>query len=265
MGAKQNAAIALVFAAVPLLLGRSALAEDPRVQDALTQGGYYKDRGANSEANKYYVEAVRLAPKDYLTHRALADNLATQKKYPQALSEINLAIGINPKDFKLYVDRGLIYMGLDKSAAAEADFKKAVSSPMCGHAVYKYLADLYKVQGRLDDAIAVCDLHIKREQTEETYRDKGALLTVKKDYAGARQALTKAISSAPFNYRNYELRADANLAAGAAKEAVADYTKALSLEPYFACEIYRNRARAYGELGKKDLEQKDIKSSLAKD
>jgi tetratricopeptide (TPR) repeat protein len=88
---------------------------------------------------------------------------------------------------------------------------------------------------------------------------------IKKDYAAARQSLTVAIGRAPFNYRNYELRGDACLAAGLAKEAVADYTKALSLEPYFPAEIYQNRARAYAKLGQKDLEQKDIKSSLAKD
>jgi tetratricopeptide (TPR) repeat protein len=155
--------------------------------------------------------------------------------------------------------------GLGQKARAQADFEKAVASPDCGHVVYKFLEDIYKDQGRLDKAIVVCDLQIKREPNEETYRRKGELLLLKKDYAGARQALTKAIGYAPFNYRNFELRGDTNLASGAAKEAVADYTKALSLEPYFPAEIYQNRAKAYAMLGQRDLAQKDRQSSLAKD
>jgi len=268
VSAKQLAAVAIVFAAtfglVASLLA-PAMAAETKEQACLRQGDYYRARGANSEASQYYLQAVKLAPGDFVAHRDLADNMATQKKYKEALSEVNVAIGLNPKFSKLYVERGLYNMGLGKTQLAEADFEKAVASPDCGHAVYKYLGDLYKSQGRLDQAIALCDLHIKRDPSDDLYRAKAEYLIIKKDYAGARQALTVAIGGAPFNYRNYELRADACLAAGLAKEAVADYSKALSLEPYFTAEIYQNRARAYAKLGQKDLEQKDIKSSLAKD
>jgi tetratricopeptide (TPR) repeat protein len=231
----------------------------------MRMGGYYQARGANQEACQCYLQAVSLAPGDCLAHRGLASILAAQKKYGEAMKEINVAIGLKPDYSKLYVERGLYCLGLGNKAGAEADFKKAVASPDCGHVVYKYLEGIYKGQGRFDQAIEISDLHIKREPNDETYRDKGECLALNKDYAGARQALTKAISYAPFNYRNYEMRADSYLASGLAKEAVSDYTKALSLEPFFPAEIYQNRARAYAKLGQKDLEKKDMESSLAKD
>jgi tetratricopeptide (TPR) repeat protein len=242
-----------------------AAAGESKVQSLLRMGDFHKERGAAKEANVYYLQAVRLAPKDYLTHRALASNYASLKQYPQALNEINTAIGLCPSDPKLYVERGLCYLGLGKTGLAEGDFKKAVVSPNCGHVVYKYLATLYKQQGRLAEAISICDLHIKREANDETYRDKAELMALNKDHSGARQALSEAIVLAPFNYRNYELRADSYLASGQAEQAVTDYSKALSLEPFFPAEIYQNRARAYDKLGKKDLAEKDRASSRTKD
>jgi len=248
-----------------LLSGLPVAAAETPEQYALRMGDFHKARGANTEACQYYMQAVRLAPSDYLAHRALAQGYATLKKYEQAMSEVNKAISLSPGDPKLFVDRGIYYIGLGKKGPAESDFKKAVLSPDCGHAVYKYLEDMYKDQGRLADAIAVCDLHIKREANETTYREKGEFMAISKDHEGARQALTKAISLAPLNYRNYELRADSYLASGLAEQAVADYSKALSLEPFFPSGIYQNRARAYEKLGKKDLAEKDRKSSQTKD
>jgi tetratricopeptide (TPR) repeat protein len=242
-----------------------AAATETKEQGLLRQGDNYMERGAVKEAGKYYFQAVRLAPKDYATHRALSAYYAGIKQYPEALNEVNTAIGLSPGDPKLYVGRGLCYVGLGKTALAECDFKKAVANPNCGHVVYKYLEDMYKTQGRIAEAIAICDLHIKREANDETYRDKATIMALNKDQAGARQALSQAIAMAPFNYRNYELRADSYLASGQAEQAVTDYSKALSLEPLFAAEIFQNRARAYEKLGKKDLAEKDRQSSRAKD
>jgi tetratricopeptide (TPR) repeat protein len=262
----SNAVFAISFLAINLLLSAlPATAGETPEQYALRMGGFHKARGANNEACQYYMKAVSLAPSDYLAHRALAEGYAMLKKYPEAMSEVNKAISLNPGDPKLYVERGLYYMGLGKKGLAESDFKKAVVSPDCGHVVYKYLEDIYKGQGRLVDAIAICYLHIKREANEVTYREKAECMDLSNDREGARQALTKAISLAPLNYRNYEMRADSYLASGLAAQAVTDYSKALSLEPFFPSGIYQNRARAYEKLGKKDLAEKDRKSSQIKD
>ena len=265
MGAIQSFAIALLLLTPLALQCGPASAEDRRVHDLLTRGDGFRERGSTVEAHQCYMQAVSLEPKSFLTHRSLASSWAAQKKYSEALAEINLAIGLNPNYHKLLVDRGLYYVGLGRQESAQADFRKAVATPDCGHTVYKYLEDYDKSHGRLDQAIAISDLHMKREPNEDSCRERADLLSLKKDYAGARQALAKAITIAPFNYLNYELRGDASLAADLPKEAVADYTKALSFEPMFPCEIYEKRAQAYAKLGKKDLEQKDIKSSQIKD
>jgi len=232
----------------------------------LTRGDRLKERGQINEAFECYAKAVKLAPRNYYTHRSLGEILGAQKKYDEALKEVNIALSLNNKDGKLYVHRGLYYMGLGKPALAEADFKRSLSEPHCGHAVYKYLEDIYKNEGRIDDAIAVCELQIKRDGGNDVmYRHKAGLYLDKKDYVGARKILVKATAAAPLNFANYEMDADVCLAMGQTREALALYTKCLSLEPFFPSEIYLKRARAYAKLGDTLNEKKDIESAHNKD
>lgn len=232
----------------------------------LARGDAFKSRGQINEAYDCYLRAQKAAPQNYLPHRSLGEILGAQKKYDQALKETNMALALNPADYKLYVDRGLCYIGLGNVPRAEAEFKRAIVSPTCGHAVYKYLEDIYKKSGRIDEAIAVCDLRIKREAGgEEMYRHRAELMILKKDYAGARKVLAKATAQAPLNFANYELDGDICMLMNKPREALALYTKGLSLEPFFPSEIYLKRAKAFAKLGDPVNEKKDIESAHNKD
>ena len=258
---------ALMLLGLSLAFGSPAYADaDKSAAIEIARGDEFRTRGQINDAYDCYARAVKLAPGNYYTHRALGEILAAQKKYPQALKEVNIALSLNSTDAKLYVHRGLYYLGLGKPALAEADFKRSLVDKSCGHAVYKYLEDIYKKDGRIDEAIAVCDLRIKRESGGvEMYRHKAELYLCKKDYAGARKILTKATAEAPFDFRNYEMDGDICMAMGKAGDALALYTKALSLEPFFPHEIYLKRAKVYAKLGDPLKEKKDIESAHNKD
>jgi tetratricopeptide (TPR) repeat protein len=244
----------------------AALASEGAALALMTRGDYLRARGGLAESYPLYLRAVKEAPTNYKTHRLLGECLIGMKRFEEALIEINQALKLDGSNYKLYVDRALCYIGLGQSKKAQVDLEKAVTGTTCGTAAYTYLIGIYQEQGQLDKAINLCDVHLKREPTfYQAYEQKARLLMQKKDWAAARATLDKVIAIVPYNYLHYQLRGDVNLAAGQPRGAVADYSKALSFEPYFPSEIYISRASAYRRLGEKELEKKDLAASQIKD
>ncbi|MEK6960035.1 MAG: tetratricopeptide repeat protein [Nanoarchaeota archaeon] len=61
-------------------------------------GAYFLDIGNLTDAESYFKKAIRFAPQSAISHSCLSVVYANQKRLNEALSEVNLALSMDPSD-----------------------------------------------------------------------------------------------------------------------------------------------------------------------
>jgi tetratricopeptide (TPR) repeat protein len=195
---------------------------------------------------------------DYFLSGVGKDN---QGDYQGAISDYNQAIALNPKNYEVYNNRGLMkYEKLNDIKGALADYNQAISLNPKSSEPYNNRANLKAdnpndIRGALADYNQAISLNPKNS---EAYNNRANLKKDKlNDIRGALADYNQAISLNPknsaFHYNRANLKAD-NL--NDIKGALADYNQAISFNPKDS-ETYNNRANL-----KKD-KLNDIKGALA--
>lgn len=146
----------------------------------------------------------------------------------QATQKYNEAIIVAPSLAVLYVNRGVAYLSLSKSAEALADAEKALSILATGTNPPAHSALAYQIKGTV-------------------YQNRG-------DYKLAVESLSKSIELEPSNAKFWNNRGNAYLFSKEYDKALKDYDKAIELDAAFPM-FYINRATV-------NLQLKDVTASL---
>jgi hypothetical protein len=111
------------------------------------------DQGGRENA----LSAVRLAPRDPLSHWVLANmekSSLDQARWPEAIREYEEAVRLSPNDYRLWMDLGRAREQSGDPAAGEQALRRAVElGPAYGYPRW-YLGNLLLRQGRRDEAFA---------------------------------------------------------------------------------------------------------------
>ncbi len=82
------------------------------------------------EAKRHLRKAVESYPNDLQSHLALADVLAADKDYAEAVAMLDKALTLAPQDapnlWNIYYQRGIAFERLKQWDKAEPDFRKAL-------------------------------------------------------------------------------------------------------------------------------------------
>lgn len=105
---------------------QSTVDSDPAYLNAYLQMGLlYSGDDKNDKAVECFTKALNIRKRDDLYYeRALANYSLGQ--FDSALSDMSAAIGMNSKRKEYYNDRGYIYLKLNNTEKARADFQKAL-------------------------------------------------------------------------------------------------------------------------------------------
>ena len=211
-------------------------------------------------------KAIALDPDDGPTYEAKAMVLARLKKYDEALAALERAIEINPASVAPLLLRARVHVAQEKPAAALKDLDKALALQpdnvmvlLLRAGIYqemgekeKALADVDKVleikpgliaairtralllaeDERLDEAVA--ELEKLRENDPNdllTLLQLGMIYSVQKKSDKAVESYSTILAAQPDLWQALRGRGDAYLNIGKHVEALADYEKALKLEP----------------------------------
>jgi tetratricopeptide (TPR) repeat protein len=147
----------------------------------------------------------RLEPKDTLTLLQLAMLYAAQKKPAKAIETYTALLALDPTDWRAYRGRGDAYADLGKSAESSADYEKARAE----------LEKLLKLNPK--DTAALLQLAV--------------LYAAQKKPAKAIETYTALLAVDPNEWHALRGRGDTYLNVGRQAEAIADYEKALKLQP----------------------------------
>lgn len=196
----------------------------------------------------------------------VGSRLAAGSHPRKALPYLNRAVKLSPNNPEVYVERGNLFLILEKLEFSLTDLNKAVLLNTNNPKAYFLRYRVFFEMGKIDHALKDLNMYIKLAKSKmhkcDGYRNRAKLYLEQKKYDLAINDLAKAISLHN-NASNYWLRGNTYMKQKKYSLAVADYTKAIELsdkkEANDIDRIYSLRANAYEKLGKVELAKKDRK------
>lgn len=231
---------------IAAITGDTKLSANEKYGKLCDLGQRYLDSDNATKASFALSEAVKLNPARSRALKLRAQSYYQLERLKPALADLNTALRTDPKDASLLFDRGRLHQSLNKDQLALLDFDASIALRPDDVEVLGYRAKQLDKLGKIDKAIADYTSAVKVNprthwafiQRALLYRDK------KKDYVQALKDIDKAIALAPKNVDDWELRAEILMKANRLKEATADATKMIELEPQ-STQGYSMRSRIY--------------------
>ena len=249
--ADLNEAVRVVPGDVAALRARGAvLAQTPKLAEALADFDlalkYEPQHAPTLEAKalvlakmKKYDDALavldevrKLDPKSVnpLVQRARVH--AMKPDLEAALKELDAAHSQEPGHLAVLLLRAAIYQELKQPEKALADLEKALALRPNFETAMRFRARLLAGEKKFDEAIAQVEELLKTEPDNTEARLELALIfTANEQYDRAIQVYGDLIAKDPSNWMALRGRGDAFLGVGKHAEAIADYEKALKLQP----------------------------------
>jgi len=232
-------------------------------------GATYHRNEAYGSGLSIWADTVRVRPDNYRAHNDLALAYVAMGDWRRALRHYDTAIRLRADDADAYVNRGACYARMGRDAAALKDFNRAIelnAPKLVRHArsgeslpanmrkkyasVFNNRGIIYKRMGRADKALADYGraLALYPDDMDATYNQAVIhLLTGKYDLAIAGLdkviAMIGRVAVAPARQAvAYDARGVAYLQQGRRKDAIADFDRAIRLDP--TQESYRAHRRS---------------------
>ncbi|MFC2011271.1 tetratricopeptide repeat protein [Chloroflexota bacterium] len=148
------------------------------------------------EALEAYNKAIEIDPLYAKAWYNKGNILYKLKKYQEALEAYNKAIEIDPKDALAWNNRGVTLYKLESYPEALEAYNKAIELDPQYALAYSNLAEAYFNLGAIEQAITNVNKAINlNEKLTPSLLLRGKIEIEQKDYAGASQTFTQAISS----------------------------------------------------------------------
>lgn len=179
------------------------------------------------------------------------------------LNDLNAAIKLNPNHAASYIERGRIYLSLEKYHKAVDDFNKAIElDPKCT-AAYVCRGIAYKNLNKLNAALANFNKATEIDSTNaQAYIERGKVYVLRKEYVEARNEISKVPATAPDNEEALNFRDKVNDLINDTEKEIAELTEDIEKYPEDAVDIYYERAAHYAEIGKYKLAIDDQTKSI---
>ncbi|MDR2478863.1 MAG: tetratricopeptide repeat protein [Treponema sp.] len=163
------------------------------------------------------------------------------RKENLTIDNYNKMIKIEPNNYILYDERGMLYGNNGDTAKAKKDFTKAIQlNPLCFSA-YNNRGNVYFNEKAYDLSLTDYTMCIKiNPMAVQSYINRGILYCETHDYKSAIEDFSRAIAINPKDYELYLFRWQAYTLLGEEKSAVADLEKAHEINS-FATEQWIQR------------------------
>lgn len=185
----------------------------------------YQMAGRCRDAVDDFTQAIDLSPGYPWFHAGRALSLHACGRYEEAIADYTRAVKTMPDPAWAYAGRGISYHASGRQEDAIADLTEAIASaPGLGWWARAGLGLSYHAAGRYDEAVDACTTIIE-----------------------AAPAQTRSAPGRPLAAQILACRARAHHAAGRITDAIADYDRAIDLDPNFAW-AFAHRGDAYQAL-----------------
>jgi serine/threonine-protein kinase len=227
---------------------RRAVAQNAELAAAHTAMGIAQSDAKNAaEAEAAFRRAIDLDPRSATPYRWMA--MASYATKEQAADSLRRALALDPANWVVLQEVGLLHYRASQYAEASAAFEKARAASPDNVRVLANLAAAYHMLDRVDDAASTLQRAIEIEPAARLFTNLGTLRFFQGRYDAAVSPFEKAVELSPNRYLYWSNLADAYRWSPGHKAKAAD--------AYFrAIEMVR------GELAKK-TDDVDLQSRLA--
>jgi tetratricopeptide (TPR) repeat protein/membrane associated rhomboid family serine protease len=186
-----------------------------------------------------------------------------QLRYTRAITDLNKAIEINPRDADAYYKRGRAHQDNNQYDQAISDFNNALDINPRLAQVYNSRGEAWHEKDNYDAAIQdyIDALEIDPRYAE-AYFNRGHIKWHKFDYDGAIADYTKAIEIDPRYVEAYNKRGVAWAQKEEYEQAIVDINRALELNPRYA-RAYMDRGVVWSFKGDLDRALTDAKKAIS--
>lgn len=220
-------------------------------------------QGDVPQAISDYNQSIAIEPDDPFPYNNLGWLYYNKGKLNEAALEYNKAIAKDPDYAKSYYNRALVYYHQGNLTQAIADFNKALSlDPEHSDTHYNRGLVFYH-QGKIAQAIADFNKALEIDpKMDDTYKILGEIYFKEGNMSQALQDFKKVIEIDPFDAQAHYNCGNVYMNQNDFNDALSDYNKAINFKPQYA-QAYINRAFCYYQL--KDYKNARVDVQKAKD
>jgi tetratricopeptide (TPR) repeat protein len=170
-------------------------------------GRVFRARGSSVRAEKLWLRAAELDPKNVACRLYLGELYVRTGKDRQALAMYEEAIAIQPKDPFSYLNAGNLYVRLKRFKEAERALKKVVQLAPHRSEGYFSLARLYVIMGRnVDQAVVHAETAVELAPRAPNYAILSQACAKNGNHEGALRAIARAVELAPNDKRYRDMQ-----------------------------------------------------------
>ena len=206
-------------------------------------GVCHQAKGESAAAAAHFTACIARRPNVVWPYLSRAIAFAGQKQFENAHRDFARALELSPRNYEVHLNRGFVHRLQGQVDEARSDFTTAAELSPDMAAPHVNLAELCVYQA---------------EQIVLSNSSPGGVLRAKAEVQTALVELTKAIPLAPQQGRIYQLRGEVQVKLAAPVEALADFQRAIRLDPSPI-----RRAASFREIGFIHQRAKRLPEALA--
>jgi tetratricopeptide (TPR) repeat protein len=229
---------------------------------AYKRGCDLEKRGLHADALPFFLQAESLDP-GYIDAIFEAGNCYLHvEQVPEAIAQFDKIVKLEPNNSEVYRRRATALKGVDRWKEAYDDFSKSIKLTPDIANVYTSMAEVCEHLGKWQEAIDNYDKYLAIDPGYDRAFCQRALIFLRiKNYPKAIDDYSHVIKMNPQDDFAHKQRGDTYMLMKQYQKAADDYSEALRLDPVDPVAIFDARAKAYGKMGRVDLEQKDRKQA----
>lgn len=241
------------------------------------RGYCYMREDRYTEAAGDFTQYIKIRPYDLSVRLLRAQAFLNTDKFLQATEDCTAIINQTPKGavlkfhtasgreevsdllFEAYNKRILAYKALGRFQEAMSDCSALILHWPGESRSHEMRASIALRLGKPQVAIADGKLAVKLDPHDSTaWMDLATAYGALHDFNNAVLTCDKYLRIYPQDDDGYLLRGDFLAKAGKTAEAIADYSRAIDMDPHNSAEARKKRASAYAKLGKQADAEKDL-------